>query len=305
MYLVFAFMLSVIVLSGVISEHTLRRIRVTRTPPARAFAGEPSLIEVALHNGKPRLPSYSIDVEEQLDEGQGARCYFLKAAPGEELRASYRRTFPARGRVELGPLRVATGFPFALFEKWCTVPSDDALVVFPRPRPVELPRGLFRTEGDAQGSARGRGVETRELREYRAGDEARSVHWRRTAAIGRPIVRELQRDATSAVTLLLDNYVPQGDSAAAARFERDVERAVFLVGRIKALGGALDVCARGASSPVLAPGGESEVPLLTFLALLAPVTTPEPFHASRLAGSRIAVAELRDAAEPPPAAGNR
>src|SRR6188472_3462044 len=44
MYLVFGFMLSLIILSGVLSEHVLRGLRVARRLPMRAFAGQPALI---------------------------------------------------------------------------------------------------------------------------------------------------------------------------------------------------------------------------------------------------------------------
>ena len=50
MYLVFGFMLSLIILSGILSEHALRKLKVTRRLPARAFAGEPMLIEIAVEN---------------------------------------------------------------------------------------------------------------------------------------------------------------------------------------------------------------------------------------------------------------
>jgi uncharacterized protein (DUF58 family) len=305
MYLVFGFMLSLIVLSGVISEHTLRRLGVARGLPSRAFVAQPVLIDIVLTNTKPSLPSYSVDVEELArdlaPEGKGPRCYFLKVPPASEAVAQHRRTFTARGRAQLGLLRVSTRFPFALFEKWCEVPSPDELLVFPRPRPVSLPRGLLRAEGDGQGTARGRGVETRELRDYRTGDEARSVHWRRTAALGRTIVRELARDATTAVTLLLDNHVPAGDADAAARFERDVERAVYLVARVVERGGSVEVCARGTSSPVLVPGS-SDAALLTFLALVQPASEPVPYVRARLASTVVELAALVDLPDPEPRA---
>src|SRR3954466_8321322 len=55
MYLVFGFMLSLIILSGVLSEHVLRKLTITRHLPKRAFAGEPMLIEIAVKNDKERL----------------------------------------------------------------------------------------------------------------------------------------------------------------------------------------------------------------------------------------------------------
>jgi uncharacterized protein (DUF58 family) len=130
MYLVFGFMLSLIVLSGVLSEHVLRELRVARRLPARAYAGEPMLIEIAVTNTKRRLVSYSIEVEDQARElPNDRRCYFLKIAPGQEQIASYRRVVPRRGPQAFATFRVATRFPFALFEKWREIAQEDELLV--------------------------------------------------------------------------------------------------------------------------------------------------------------------------------
>jgi uncharacterized protein (DUF58 family) len=83
LFLVLGFMLSLIVLSGIMSEIVIRRIRVSRRLPGRVFAGSTTLIELSLTNNKDRSPSYSLEVED-LAEGLPTerRCYFLKIAPG-------------------------------------------------------------------------------------------------------------------------------------------------------------------------------------------------------------------------------
>src|SRR6201995_1093646 len=64
MYLVFGFMLSLIILSGVLSEHVLRKLKITRHLPTRAFVGEPTLIEIQVENQKRKLISYSVEVSD-------------------------------------------------------------------------------------------------------------------------------------------------------------------------------------------------------------------------------------------------
>src|SRR4051812_32971365 len=119
MYLVFGFMLSLIILSGVLSEHVLRKLRIVRRLPTRAFAGEPTLIEIGVENEKERLISYSVEIADQAtDAPNDRRCYFLKIPPKAEQSASYRRVVPRRGRLAFHGYRVSTRFPFALFEKW-------------------------------------------------------------------------------------------------------------------------------------------------------------------------------------------
>src|SRR5882762_2236566 len=54
LYLLLGWLLSFIIASGVLSEMTLRDLRVERRPPPRIYASEPFLMEVVIKNGKPR-----------------------------------------------------------------------------------------------------------------------------------------------------------------------------------------------------------------------------------------------------------
>jgi uncharacterized protein (DUF58 family) len=277
MYLVFGFMLSLIVLSGVLSEHVLRQLRVERRLPARAVAGEPALIELAVRNDKKRLVSYSVEVEDQAEGSDNPRrCYFLKIPPDREQCASYRRVPARRGVLRFRGFSITTRFPFALFEKWREQDLEGELLIFPRPLPMPLPLGAFKEQGERGGSARGRGTETRELREYRQDDEMRMIHWRRSASLGKPVVRELEQEASSLFCIRLDNYPAPGATADwVARFEDNVSRAAYLVERGLARGYAVEICARGTRSKVATSPSDGDM-LQRFLALLEPVTERLP-----------------------------
>jgi uncharacterized protein (DUF58 family) len=277
MYLVFGFMLSLIVLSGVLSEHVLRRLQVQRRLPARAVAGEPALIELWVKNGKRRLVSYSVEVEDQAEGlSNTRRCYFLKIVPGGEQSASYRRVPERRGVLRFSGFSVATRFPFALFEKWREVELLGELLVYPHPLATALPEGMFREQGERGGSARGRGTETRELREYRQDDEVRMIHWRRTASLGKPVVRELEQDASSLFSILLDNRRRADDGEDWEQgFERNVSRAAYLVERGLARGFSVEICARGMRSKVASSPTDGDS-LQRFLALLEPTADDKP-----------------------------
>jgi uncharacterized protein (DUF58 family) len=281
MYLVFGFMLSLIVLSGVLSEHVLRQLTVERRLPARAVAGEPTLIELNVKNGKKRLVSYSVEVEDQAEGTDNPRrCYFLKVPPQGEQSASYRRTPARRGVLRFRGFAIATRFPFALFEKWREVDLDGELLIFPRPLVTPLPQGMFKEQGERGGSARGRGTETRELREYRQDDEVRMIHWRRSASFGKPVVRELEHEASSLFSVRLDNYRAPEDATAGGEawlrgFEANVSRAAYLVERGLARGYSVEICARGTRSKVATAISDGDM-LQRFLALLEPIAEREP-----------------------------
>ena len=69
LFLILGFMLSLIVLSGVMSETVIRGVRVSRVLPQRAFAGKTCLVELVLANKKPRSPSYSLEIEDIAEDG--------------------------------------------------------------------------------------------------------------------------------------------------------------------------------------------------------------------------------------------
>jgi len=268
LFLVLGFMLSLIVLSGVMSETAIRGLRVSRRLPNRAFAGQLCLVELVLQNEKPRSPSYSLEIEDLAQDGPTERrCYFLKVGPGAEQAAVYRRTPPRRGMLRFVGFRVATRYPFGIFEKWRVLSSPSELLVYPALLPdAELQHELQSHGLDAPSARIGPGTEVAGLRGYEAGDDARAIHWRRTAAFGRLMVTERQSDASTQLSILLDNI----DSGDAEAFEKLVSRAATLI--VLALGRGLsaEVICHGSRSALLMGHAPAD-PILRYLALLAPV----------------------------------
>lgn len=285
LYLVLGFLLSLIVLSGVMSESALRGTRLERRLPVRAFAATTTLVEIVLTNEKRWRASYSLEVEDlAVGLATERRCYFLKVAPGARQVAAYRRTPAKRGLLALRGFRVATRHPFGLFEKWRVVESPATLVVYPALATIGPGRVLAAGLGDDEGDTRaGAGAELLGLREGRSGDPERSVHWRRSASVGRLLVRERARDESPHLALELDNAAPGeatddgGRAAWDAAFEDAISRAAALARRALEEGASVEVLVRGARSPVVDPGHAPD-PIFRFLALLGsqPAATSPP-----------------------------
>lgn len=277
LFLVFGFMLSLIVLSGILSENSIRNVRVVRRLPQRAYAQSTCLIEVLLHNEKPRIASYSLEVEDIAESTPTERrCYFLKVAPRSQQVATYRRTPARRGRMRFNGFRIATRYPFGIFEKWRLIHEPGEMIVFPALLAADEIQTELRQQGaDTNSGQIGPGTEIAGLRGFLTGDEARSVHWRRTAALGRLVVREHERDNSAQLSILLDNARPDNaDGTWDARFEHMVSRAATLATHAAGTQMAVEVIARGARSP-LAPAGASLDPVLRFLALIEPVAASD------------------------------
>jgi uncharacterized protein (DUF58 family) len=282
LYLVLGLLLSLVILSGVLSDLVLFWIRPARALPARAHAGAPFLVEVVLTNEKRWLPSLSIEVE---DVAEGApterRTYFLRVEPGSERRAVYERTVDARGLLRFSELVLRTSYPFGLFEKTLRHRVEDLLVVYPALEPDRAGLEVAEQRLDAESVERaGHGTEVLHLREYRPGDEARAVHARRSAALGRLVVRERARARAPAIHLLLDDLLPEGDGAERENpvrregFEKRIRQLAWLASTAHSRGA--DVTLRTRSGRGAAARGDGPVdPVLAFLALAELVTEDE------------------------------
>jgi uncharacterized protein (DUF58 family) len=210
LYLLLGMLLSLIVVSGVMSDLSLRRLSVTRRLPVRAQVGRAHLVEIEVYNHKKRVPSYAIEVED-LRAGQPAdkRCFFLKISPSSAQVAAYRRTPARRGRDRHTGFRIATRFPFGLFEKSREVEAEGELIIYPAVDPVRLPiEEPGRRAGGATANGRGAGDETYALRPMRDGDDPRDIYWRKSTIGDTIILRERARETRPDVELSVDTLRP-------------------------------------------------------------------------------------------------
>jgi uncharacterized protein (DUF58 family) len=215
LYLLLGMLLSLIVVSSVMSEMSLRHLSVVRRLPPRAQVNRPHLVEIEVHNDKRRFPSYAIEVED-LREGQPAdkRCFFLKISPGSAQVAAYRRTPARRGKDRHIGFRIATRFPFGFFEKSRELAAPGELVIYPAVDAVTLPPRDHSEPLVGDGRLHpGRGAEILGVRPLREGDDVRDIYWRKSA--NNLVVRERAREALREVTLMLDDAPAQVPPSAA------------------------------------------------------------------------------------------
>jgi uncharacterized protein (DUF58 family) len=206
LYLVLGMMLSIIVVSGILSELALKGLEVARSLPTEVHAGSPYLTGIAVHNTKSRLASFSVQVEDVIDGHTLAKkCYFLKLPPRARQNTSYRSEFKRRGRYAYRGFHLSTRFPFAFFVKTFYVASEEELLVLPRIHPVspnlEEPRGVAGLKARTQ---RGLGRDFHGLRPHREGDDARDIHWKRSARDGRLVTREYESETGRRLGLCLN-----------------------------------------------------------------------------------------------------
>ena len=217
LFLVLGGVLGFIALSGWMSEQMIRGLEIGRRVPRAVTAGEPARIGYEVRNGKRRMPSFAIEIGEG---GWKPPAWIPVVAPGETAMTRAEMAWARRGVHPLETVTVATSFPFGLFRKERDLEIPGEVVVWPRhDRPVREPRPAgerVRRMGETAAGAAGARGEYRSLRPYRPGDDPRDVHWRTTARMGTPVVREYERDRAQALWLCLDLRSAEGDAAEAA-----------------------------------------------------------------------------------------
>lgn len=228
LYLLLAMMLTLIVVSGILSEQSLKQLAFRRWLPPHVFAGQPVTAALSVTNEKPLFPSFSLRVNDVREDGaanEGIRLLHLP--PGASVTRSYRVLFPRRGLDRLDGVKVVTRFPFGLFMKAATVPLSSALVVYPALQPISplLAQELESMGHDREIPRRGQGVGLYNLRAYQPGDDSRTIHWKTSARQARFIVRETEAEDQREVTLAL----PTAGPARPESFERAVSLTASLV----------------------------------------------------------------------------
>ncbi|HYH81833.1 MAG TPA: DUF58 domain-containing protein [Longimicrobium sp.] len=217
LFLVLGAMLGFITLSGWLSEQMIRRLEVRRRPVRGITAGRPGRISYDLRNDKRRLPSLAVEIGEA---GRAGAAWVAALEPGESATVRAESTWERRGVYPLEMVTLATSFPFGLFRKERDLEIAAEAVVWPRhDRAVRAPRMAgerVRRAGESFAGTAGARGEYRGLRPYRPGDDPRDVHWRTTARVGHPVIREYERDRATALWICLDLRATPGDDAEAA-----------------------------------------------------------------------------------------
>ena len=270
LYLLESMVLALIVVSGVLSEQSVRGVRVEPLVPGEIYAGTPCTIGARVRNTKTKRPSFSVALDRP--KTRQTLAYIARLGAGEERLVTWDETLPRRGRHRLAGVRIATRFPFGLFVKASRVLGADDILVYPRrvPPPPVLMRqanGL----GTAPARKRGRGHDLHDLRAYRSGDDPRLIHWRVTARTGTLTVRELEAETAQDAWVVL-----RGDG------QGDAERLELALADAAAVASAL--LKRGARVGLLGPGidialgqGPGQIRrVLTALALYAPGVASPP-----------------------------
>ncbi len=296
LYLMLAMMLSLIVLSGILSEQCLKHLSIVRRLPEQIFAGQPTTAHFIIGTSRTHLPSFSLrvmDVMEETPVDRGVSILYL--APGASILRPYPLLIHRRGRYALQAVKVLTRFPFSLFVKGLTIPAKSETVIYPAvsPLPEPVQHELDALGHDQEIIRRGQGADLYNLRLYQPGDDSRSIHWKTTARTNTLIVSEKQAEDRRRVTIVLPTLTPPGFQPAdlippdlEQAFERAVELAASLAVHFQDTGFATGALIGDELIPYR-PGGDQLHDMLRTLGLCQPRTPSDPATNVQAFGDRL------------------
>lgn len=268
------------------------RLSVKRYLPARVFAGAPFDVRLRVRNEsrwRPALGLGFLDALQVSEPGGITRGPTLPVLPPRRtVEVAYVKRIHRRGIYTVVNTLAATRFPFGIFERRLLTQSPARLVVLPslgrlrRAGQRDLDRRAAQPE--AVRHAREGNEEFHSLREYRAGDNPRHIHWRTSARARKLMRRVMREEATEDLTVLLDTCVDGLDARMRQRhFEKAVSCAATLVAH---------AAARGRRARLYFPGGSAShqgtrMGLLPALEALAAVEAGRVPAARLVAGAPI------------------
>jgi uncharacterized protein (DUF58 family) len=226
LYIGLTFMLGALLLSGLASKGGLKHLEVTLEEAGEAWVGRRADAVLRIRN---RSRIWNVrDVVIVSDAVEEALLIPVLARRSEVV-VHAGLLFQRRGRAELNFIDLYTRYPFGLFMKKRRVSLRGEVIVFPRLLDPGLDRSRFRPTTGEQSTANrpGIGTEIHSFREFSQGDSLRHVYWRKSASLGRWIIKQTDLDAARTVHVVLDPYRPK--RASDDEFETMISEATTFV----------------------------------------------------------------------------
>lgn len=199
-------------------------LQVKRSHDGPVFADQPCLVGITVTNPTPRTQT-----------GLGFRdaghrhehVWGIPLLPAGEARTSwFQITLPRRGVYRWEKLTLSCRYPFGLFRRRLRFDHPHEIVVLPQlgtlhqsrlrqllnppPRPTPQPRRRLSRRSLAPADFYG-------VRDFRPGDSPRWIHWRTSARMGTPMVREFEETPIEHLIVIVDPWLP---AAARGLWER-------------------------------------------------------------------------------------
>lgn len=271
LYIAVSLMLGCLLLSGLASKGGLKHLELELGGIAEAWAGKPAEGTIRIRN---RSRIWNVRDVILTSEAFAEPLLVPMVARGADLRIRASFLFARRGMAHVNAIDSYTRYPFAFFLKKRRLRVSGDVVVFPHILGEDVAEERFRlVSGDRSISGRpGLGSDLHSFRDYVRGDSLRQVHWKKSASLGRWIVKQPEAEGARSVHVVVDPY--RSRETTDEQFEEMISAAATSI--FYAAQRGFDVTLSLPRVTVRAREGESAAPLFRALAVLEPMF--EPVH---------------------------
>ena len=206
-----------------VSATMLRKLRISRRVPSYVFSGEPLSIDYSLDNDRKWSAALALILTDDMNPVDRAisgpaslmpLAFFPRVAGQSRARVRWQGVAPCRGKYRFRTLELVTRSPFGLLERRVAIGDPAQLTVYPTIG--QLTRRWQYIHREASETRRGtrhdlstQQQEYHGLRDYRPGDSPRWIHWRTSARLGQPMVKEFEQQHEQDLAILLDPWLPR------------------------------------------------------------------------------------------------
>ncbi|HSR68726.1 MAG TPA: DUF58 domain-containing protein [Acidobacteriota bacterium] len=277
--LVLSVLLASLIVSGMVANAMLRKLKVSLNLPAAIHARQKVIFFLSLENLKKRLPTFALHLSGRfsLAGGQGSaevqETAFPFIPPGGNASLRVDCRFPNRGVYTVERFQVHTSFPFGFFTRGRSMEVQGQVIVYPARIDLDalwMHFPLLR-EGLRESNRKGLGGSLYNIRPYRSGDMARFVHWKATAKQGQLMVKDFARDEDRPLKVMFSTYLPSRDQESLRCFEDAVSCIASLAERFYLRGRRFSFDSGEYQSVLKGSIGEYEA-LMQYLSQVAPAS---------------------------------
>lgn len=214
--MVFCVMAGSFIVNGWLTFTMLRNTRMSRDLPARAMVGETFMVTLVLENRNSWLSAWLMTMRDAIRHAGitlHPEVLFVRVPPRHQRLGIYHFCPAARGRYEFTHLDVITRFPLGMVERGVGREARDVLLVYPRlgylrPEWRRMNQHSMELISNARPNNGTFQDDMHRIREFRPGDDLRTIHWRTTARMNELMVCEYQERRDRDLMLIVDAWLP-------------------------------------------------------------------------------------------------
>lgn len=278
-----------------------------RVAARRIFPGVRMRVDLDVRNeGSMRTPPLLVEDDAPPAFGGPAR-FSLPALPaGSRTPVGIERTAAARGRYQIGPIRLRLIDPFGLAERTVIVRDLDRITVYPKIEPLVGDGPPAERAGAGPASVyrlAPEGDEFYAVRDYESGDDLRKIHWRSVARSGKLMIKQEEARFFPRATVFVDTRrIAHHGSGADSSLEWIISAAASTLWHLARQGFALRLATEELAPLGARSGKDAAEALLEALAMITPSSHATLQHGLRKMAARPGAEGALLAFMPPPGA---